>query len=475
MGSQLPRKYVTACFREKMVEAHPGLDRNPAYWRLVQFLLFGALRDDSSGRLVLPNRLLAEMAGKERQHEQNNFNGRRFLEEFERDVAKGFTIDDDWSYVDGKARTVVDGGLDPSAATWATEMAKDILDGADVVDLESGMKVSRAMAAADERTLRDSVASDMVASGVACETRLVVEHQNARSKRGFSAVVRDHLASAEQKAWNLADEASRRSALQTLASIKLRPRPLIQPKENSPRAFSVGASLLTLKSSLRREFARRWVDYDLKSAQLAIVGRQWDCEAILDILNSDDSVWTYLADALGVPRVRSKEFFKKAIYALVFGAARSSIVDAVETASGVTGLGERFLANEFVHEVYEARERALERVLSGGGATTELGRHLAVGRSLSREMRHKKARSILAQVAQATELLLIHPVYEVAKGTTQFDIMLYQFDGVTIRYRDARSWGRWHKEVRAAVSERAKHLRVDTGLESTKGEDFDWT
>ena len=445
----------------------PGLDKNPAYWRLLLYLVSGGQPDDETGEPVIPAALLAEFEGRVAQHTARYYVAKDFLEAFRRDVLPDFSYGDA-DHSESRARTVTNRGLPPEVFVWFDRMQVELAGGAgDVVDAVTGRKRSRSVVAAERRADFEEVEAFVRAYHVSPEARAVIGYHNELPANRFAAVVRDFQAEALDVAGSLPSVEARRQAFAVLAQIRLFPKPLLRPVENSARPFSLRPSLLTVKSGVRRVFTQRWVDYDLATAQLAIVAREWAVPGLLSFLAVGESVWAYLFEALDVGS-ELKPALKTAVYSLVFGASKGAIRRDLMSDSGRIGVDEAFFEAPLVKEVYDARERRIRDLLDARGGSTSLGRDIRIPYGTWQE-RAAYARSILAQQAQAIELQLIHPVYELAATTDQFTVMLYQFDGITVSFRDERSAAYWHGRIVGAVADAAESLGVLTRFEHEPG------
>ena len=482
------RVYSTALLRRELLARFPGLAGNPGYRRLLAYLVSGGQRDDETGEPVIPAALLAEFEGRVAQHAARNHVAKDFLEGFRRDVLPEFEFSEGWSYAEEKARVVTRLGVPEDVLALWHAAASDVLGGGvEVVELVSGRRRTRRVEAEDDRVeLARAWAALASVSHVADETRAVIGYHNGLSRNSFSRVVRRHWDEAVGVARGLAEE-SRAVTELALADIGWFPKPLLRPVENSARAYSLRPSLLTVKSSVRRVLTQDWVEYDLKGAQFAIVARLWRIPELQAFLASGASVWATLLGELGLP-VSVKRKVKDAVYSLVFGGGlrtervaessggklRKGIAERLDEETGVPGVGERFLALPLIRAVYEAREREIDHlVFEAFEAWTVFGKRLPIPVG-SYERRREAARKALAQQAQAVELLLLMPVYELASETDQFTVMLYQFDGVTVKYRDRRTCAYWHERITSAVADAAERVRVQTRLEWEVGAAFAW-
>lgn len=466
--------YVPSCFRHWLLSTLPGLRTNPGYLRLFHYLLAGEFVDGESGELVIPAGLLAEFEGKVAQFRGGNYVAAAFLDSFRRDVLPDLTVRD-WRYRDKRARTVSSRGLPADVVASWDAMNADVLRGStELVDMFSGRKWTRQREADHQRLEAAAIGAAARAVDASPLTLDIIDYQNGLAPHAFSRAVKTHLAEAVSVAESLPDSVSRQRALTYLARIAVRPKPLLRAVADSPRPFGTGMSLLGVKSSVRRVLTQGWVDYDLKNAQLAIVAREWGIEELQAFLASGQSIWSFLTESLDVP-ASAKPVLKTAVYSLLFGRPKGRISASLDAESGLPGLGQRFFSLPLMKVAYRAREGQLKRVKSDHGGSTSLGKTIPIPYGSGRPAEWVAgARSILAQQAQAVELQLVHPVYVLARTTKAFDIMLYQFDGFTVKYRDKRNCALWHQRILAEVDRHAANLGVHTRLEHEPGASFDW-
>src|SRR4051794_30393568 len=111
---QFERITVPSSLREMIRYRYPGLEKNPAYWRLLQVLLYGTFRDKQTGAPVVPQTMLAEIEGKQSDVGTGLYSGEDFLDRFNRDV---FPITySDYSFTEGRARVITNYSLDTEIA-----------------------------------------------------------------------------------------------------------------------------------------------------------------------------------------------------------------------------------------------------------------------------------------------------------------------------------------------------------------------
>lgn len=244
-----------------------------------------------------------------------------------------------------------------------------------------------------------------------------------------------------------------------LLSVLANPKPLLGPVENSERAFSLRPSLTTIRSDVRRIFTQDWYEYDLRSAQLAIIAKDWRIKELQDLLIKlgDASIWTYLASELGVNADTSKKAIKTGMYALAFGAQEGTIKRSMLEEGGDQSLVASFLKHDLIQVILEHRRKQF-------AAWTEDDETFGFQSAFT----DKRTRSLLAGEAQLKEVQLLLPIYklleEFDENNEDVTIMLYQFDGVTVRYKNEKIAKRWEARIKEAVKKNAEDLGVVTAL-----------
>ncbi len=450
------RTTISKGFRELLIAELPGLQRNPAYWGLLGWTMFGRLTEYEG--VLVSQETLARLESKEHQVKNRNYSGVQFLEAFKRDVAPRMEWRE-FSYSEGKAREVttlglpdeVMRGLDAERATPAHQLN-------DRVYLETGHKWSAARQK-QQRDVDRTSAMQLLDNAGCEEARRLMAYLNSLPAHRFTKLLQ-HLDAAYDVAGQLENPMSRERAYRLLRHIADQPQPLYGPTGNgrTVRLFSSNESLCRLPRPVRRVLTHDWTSVDLRSAQLAIVGRLWDVPAVEDLLHSGTSVWHHLCEKLGIPFSEdTKKGVKQMVYALVFGSGKrkGSATDQAarhyfpEDSSIVT----RFFQVPVVDALYHRREVEKERVIAAGGAKDAFGNWIALPAD---EYGKPNARSVLASQAQSYELRLLWPVIEEAMTTDQFDVTVYLFDGLCLAFKDTskreRILGRLQGKV-AAVSE----------------------
>ena len=295
--------------------------------------------------------------------------------------------------------------------------------------------------------------------GLCTEAKEIQAYLNNLPPNLFSRAVSDHFAKACDVASQLprsgkmSAELARRVQLGILKAIESQPKPFYHAteEENTVRLFAA-QSIPNLKGSIRRVLTSDWHEADLKSCQMAICARLWGIPELEDFLASRGSFWNFVCDQLAIP-VQQREgfipFVKTAVYSICFGKERPHVQGALTRGCGERDRSLQFVQIPLIRTLFEAREKALLEIEKKGGMATPFGKACEVSEE-------RLPRQIMAEVAQAWEMKLIYPAFELARTAPDFTITLYQFDGISVHFkRREESWKR-HIE-QCVLKEAMKH------------------
>jgi hypothetical protein len=446
------RKTVTKEFREKVRAKYKGLDNNPAYWSLIRELIFKNNTYGSHGLILLQHE---KLAGFNKKH-PSNFNSGKFLQAFKHDVLSGFEYSD-YQALD-KCRTVVNTGIDAEVYDWVKEMG----DKREVF-FETGWKVNgKSIQACYQEDLE---AIESVKHLIHCEeARYIENYHNSKTTHKFSSKVRANYNEASRliETYRVTNEEDLYIVQkEVLRDIVNYPMPLLRPTYKADRLFSYGSSLTTIKSEVRKVLTKGWTEIDLKNAQLSIIAKLWDIPSLQDYLATGQSIWQYFYSALEIDK-NYKPALKTFVYSIAYGAGEDTLKKDFEQSCRNEGLAldnglvKKLFSLPLITNILQAQKKRLEAV-KGKDIYTPLGK-----------IRSKKPTAKLALEAQAYEMLLIYEIYKLAETTDKFEIMLYQFDGVSIDFRDERSKGYWIEKIKSAVEAKAKEFDFMTTVEFTE-------
>lgn len=427
---------------------------------MVGFLLSPTQFDTDTGEAVISYKTIAAIAGQVAAHRHRNFNAGAFLDRFRDDVFPDFEASA-WTHPKGapwfnrKARRVLNSGLDQADVdNWLHRINVALRDRErSLVYIDNGRRADGRERARRRKLLLDELAATPYGNGGEIAT-----YQHALDPQTFTKKVHANLRDTYDLLQAEAPSPSRLAAFSTWRHIVSEPMPFLGPVARSERLYSVQPSLATVRKDVRRVLTRGWYEYDLRSAQLAIAAKLWNIPVLAKVLRGKKSIWDTICDKLGVSVATHKDGIKTAMYALLFGAGKPRIKDELETRTGHAGLYDGFAKLSVIEALLEARDRHLTELVTTGHGTTVFGTTLYV-------KDRDAARSVMAQQAQAAEVALILPIYRLARTTDKFKAVLYQFDGVTIQYRDKDAAKAWELRITEAVAEEAKSRGFPTRLE----------
>lgn len=264
--------------------------------------------------------------------------------------------------------------------------------------------------------------------------RRIAEYLNARARNAFSMKVRENIGNAIAMAQALPNPAQSALELAKLHRILTQPEPFYGASEraNTVRIFAKNTSILALKNVVKYALVAGWRTFDLQSAQLAIVAKDWNVELLHRWLSDpENDVWRELCGVFpGIPAATSKPVIKTAICSACYGAQLEPIQRDVQIALGVPRLAaNKLLAHELFIHVLAHREHVLRESRKRKGATDCFGTFLPVGT-------RQQARSAMAQLSQAREMQLLLPAIEFAEQhPNDLRIMLWEHDGFSVHFR----------------------------------------
>ena len=130
-------------------------------------------------------------------------------------------------------------------------------------------------------------------------------------------------------------------------------------------------------------------------------------------------------------RILAKPVLKKTVYAMCYGMPRPRLKGRCAYWLACEGLDKRLFGRlqeaPLILALLNARDNALQTIAANGGAENCFGQWQAVTDK-------RQPRDIMAAIAQAWEMKLIHPAFEVAQRTHDFRITLFQHDGFSVHF-----------------------------------------
>jgi len=462
----LPHKTCSPEFRDLVAAKLPGLGTNYAYWRLLEYVLFGTWVDEATGQLVLSAKQAAYLTGKERKWLSNRFALQPLLDEFTRDV---FPLNTEGIIFNHYFEANQAGRLVADVPDWllSAARAERRRAGGNRVEFATGEGWTSRKSARALRSMREEAVS-LAASAGCDETRRLLAYLNGIAPNTFAKILQG-LPHAHKVADVVGADVERQHNL--LHAIEQITQPVYKPVENSTRVYTLNESFPRLKREVRDVLTAGWLKADLASAQLAIAAQIWKVPIVEELLKAEKSIWGELQDWMKVRgQAESKANLKKLMYSLLFGMSRKNLsAKARQMFPGRKEPWRRLSKHPVVNAMLEARQRQFATLRSVGFVTDAFGRRLellAKGRASS-GYQQDNASSILAQVAQSWELRLMLPILDLAeshRGTNGFTITMWLHDGVCINVHDARRIEAWKARISLAVTKQADELGIPTRL-----------
>lgn len=247
-------------FREAVVQAYPGLEKNPAYWHMFVYLLSPSMLDDKTDRPVIPAKMLAHFEGREKAYKNNHHKAHVFLKAFKQDVLPGIEYGD-YSYSEGKARTVLKPGLDTSEAdSFINMMLDDEAKGnSKEVILASGKAYSDPLVREQHKRWLRSVLEPAPDIHTTKFGDRIIAYHNALQRKRFSHPVEKNYSKVLDflryaKVTGTDKERSKAAyALERLPAILENPKPILVPSKRTARPTCPHASLMSIWSTGARQ------------------------------------------------------------------------------------------------------------------------------------------------------------------------------------------------------------------------------
>jgi hypothetical protein len=437
-----------------------GLHHSPARWQLMEFILFHARPDKSTGKIPLPQALLARMEGaKVKNKKAKDYSATPLLWWFQNCVMTPQTFQfSEAKPAKDQCRQITKLIFpDFYEAAWKRQLA----EGKPEVFFCGGEKYSKPKVEAWRKAKREQLKVSQKALVVSPTPRTILDYLNKSDPEPFQQILRNNYAHAVKKAQSLEENVERE--LPILKAIRSNPQPyyIATASGNSPRIYAEGLNITSLKRKVRKAYTRGWMEADLRAAQLAINAKIWGANLTLSLLEDDLDVWESFYEYCDIAPDEKKDAkgaLKVMLYATWYQRKRVVIGKLLEEALLEEGI-ERDMSvivdHPIVKEVLSERESAKWQIIQNDGMEDILGNWIKKGR--------RSVGSVMAQAAQVAEMELLHPVVEMAKITKDFQITLFQHDGFSVLFR--REQEKWMERIEEVVQEKARSFGFPTGLE----------
>ena len=459
---------VTKKFREMSRQCFPALDKDPVYWRFFSYLIAGDFFDRDSGQLVLSRDVVAEVVGKAG---DKNVKAGDFLKRFKKQVMRDrFDYRDAWV---AKVQARLLEKLDlPEQLKKALE-EEDFMVSSGKVSLADG-KVFHRKKAKQMREGLKAQAMRAIEYAKNPEAEEMLRYLNMLPHNLFTIVWKNKK-QVKQAVAALEEGRGKQQVEAYVRSIMREPQPFYAPSAGvGDRIFGIGGNLTNVGADIRAILVPEWYEADLKNSQLAILARIGEIKEVQSFLAQGENVWAELCRHMGVPPDRYKDgkmALKGCLYPTTYGMSRANLKKTVVKKfdeKGLVGDPRKFLKHWIIKALIKAREKLGRRIKAKGGMETCYGRFIERRSSeevfWSENEEEVETHQIMAIVAQALEMHLIYPAFELAKANRkEFTITLAQHDGFSVKFH--RRAEEWKKRIRKVVQERIDLWEIKTTLE----------
>lgn len=454
---------VSRRFRQLVAEAFPALGHSLPYWRMMNYLLFGACDDQETHRRLLTHANLADIAG--HKGSLSKFSSLGFLKQFQADVFSEQTFTWTDFIAKEKCRQVATLIL-PAQVQQALEeefARKHYQSGR--VYFSTGLTFSRKQHK-ESREWQKAKALKAAEGAQCAEAREILDYLNNLPPNLFTKMAQLNHEAAMAVAESLDNLRAREQQRGYLKHIYEQPQPFYEPssKGNTARLFGVSSSLTALKRDVRNAWINGWHKADLRSAQLAINARLWKVVEVEEFLAKQEmTIWESLYqhyDLSGEDTQRAKSILKNNLYAMCYGMGVEKLEETVAKELRGVGINRTMpllTDHPLVRALLKGRDRMIRKIRYARGAMTCFGKWVST--------ENVPAYRILAQISQAIELKIIHPLFVCAKNTDEFTITLFLHDGVAIHFTDKTKITTWKRRLNALVTNAAKEFNAITELE----------
>jgi len=240
---------------------------------------------------------------------------------------------------------------------------------------------------------------------------------------------------------------------------------------NTVRLSAEGLSIMGMPKAFRKQFYSGCIELDLKSAQLAIVAKEWNLPVLTKFLKNGGDIWEELASFIGRDMTDVKGDIKVLTYAALYGMEYTHLVSLAEDTLGDS----KILSHPILAEILKYRQKALALIRKEGGAINCFGEWVEKRKVQDglqpydwKEAQEKAERSVLASLNQATEQMLMLSVFEAIQANKNLLLVAWIHDGCIIHVKHNKEHTEAYvKRIQKKLATRAKELGIPTSLEET--------
>jgi len=451
---------VSEIFRNTVKELLPNLRESKAFWNFFGILAFPCLLDKKTDKTLISRQIVAKCEGKEamllEKENSKNYSAQKFLIRFSKSILP--IRWSKWSFVDHECRMIEECFFGQDLRQAINNERNGIWKNEKQVYLQNGKEVTPKRQQS-YLAINYKEANDLMAKAGITLARELGKYMNKRSVRTFQIIMKN-MPDAKEIAKSVKDSERQLNLLHTIETDY---RPLYKPVARSARIYSFGQSMVSLERSIRKTLMNGYTEFDIRSSQLAIASRIWNIPSVVTYLkNPDNNIWTDLTNDFGISRDESKDIFKTCLYSTMFGAMKGTIKNDLSPL-GIDNAFDKFIENEVISELWYKRNERFKQIRHDCGVKNVFGQWIPIGPKIT-------LRSALAQETQAFELFLLKDVINLAiseDGKQSFQIILWQHDGFTVKFRHKERKTFWTECIKATAQKTFDKFDVPTILECT--------
>lgn len=465
---------IPKAFMQVSFTLYPVLKKDKELRRLYCYVMNQYIKH---GKVVLSAKVLAHIEGKESLHKNKNYCAKAFLDRFESSIMPiNFTSygNSDYSYIQGKAR---EGTINPQQIlidNWNFSIHGPR------IYVDTLRDYSRDSSRAQARFKREKEQLVSKVEPLTEYQRDLLSYLNNLPPHRFNHMLK-HLPEAKKVTSTLETPRSRTSTYSKLSDISDCSKPFYAPSVRGRTHRIFGDSFLTLPKKVRNVLTQDWFELDLEQAQLRILASWWQCQPVIDFLDSGKSLWKELEDYIRLilpPNTHIspeqleelKAANKKLIYSSCYGMGlrnlksnykeafdeifpsysipltksirgKKVLKDGSTRTTRKLSLGEYITSHYLINALLSERQKWIHKVKQEGGAHSPYG--------FVPLLKGMNPSAVLATIGQAYEQKLMEPIFQLANKsfgldsrnykTSKVQIMGWLHDGAFVHFQEKKS------------------------------------
>lgn len=476
------KKCVSKNFLEYCNKKYPAIKNNIEYRKMFIYLLYGTYTEihdnDHKNNLLLPMKIMRNIVDLK----SHRTSVESFLKNFQKDVLPNFTWSDPQYYNDfifGKCRSVTNKGLDDEDIRLSRQEIY-FTGNKYYFDTESCFNGRNKNKQKNEVLQKYKNDSEHFALN---ETqKLIMDELSEVSLNGgiFTRKLKQNKKIIHNTIDNLNCEEERKDLQRNIigsidedARIFYKPTPL----KHTCRLYHSTDCVLSLKSDVRQSFCHGWTEVDLSSSQFYIVAAILNATLSLNFLESNKNIWTYLNNDC-VPNKEEKSVLKQFLYSICFGMGEKPGPYSKTTLTDILTPINRLdlLKNPIIRELLDKRDTWHKDIKAKTYVFDIWGeKHCLEKKGIKTDIygnkvimaRDRWSGALAATYIQSIEMEIMHSIFQYKQNnyTKQFNIVLFQHDGITISFTDKSKKELIQKQLQAVVKNKAieigKRLDID--------------